>query len=372
MLLKIEKLVYGGAGLARTEGGVVFVPRSAPGDVIEAQIVDKRKDYSIARIIEIVEPSPDRQESMCTAGCCPWQHIRYERQVDYKQAIIRESLQRLGHLNWDEPIREITGPDRNYRLRATFHVINGRLGFMQEKTNVVIPIQSCASLVPELNQFIASMDPNGAREVHVVSAPAIAATFVFEDGTIKRSGRAMIQVDGIRYRISGETFFQANRFLLMPFINEVLSQAGPSPAHVLELYSGSGFFSIPLSRLAREVIGIEGSRTAVLQARENARLNERINVKFFDRPVDVTLRGSGLRPDVILLDPPRAGCGVKNAGRIAALESRRIVYVSCNPTTFAPEAAILVSKGYDLRRVTLIDQFPNTYHIEIVALFELK
>ena len=372
MLLKIEKLVYGGAGLARTEGGVVFVPRSAPGDVIEAQIVDKRKDYSIARIIEIVEPSPDRQESMCTAGCCPWQHIRYERQVDYKQAIIRESFQRLGHLNWDEPIRQITGPDRNYRLRATFHVINGRLGFMQEKTNVVIPIQSCASLVPELNQFIASMDPNGAREVHVVSTPAIAATFVFEDGTIKRSGRAMIQVDGIRYRVSGETFFQANRFLLMPFINEVLSQAGPSPAHVLELYSGSGFFSIPLSRLAREVIGIEGSRAAVLQARENARLNERTNVKFFERPVDATLRGSDLRPDVVLLDPPRAGCGLKNAERIAALKSQRIVYVSCNPTTFAPEGAILVSKGYDLRRVTLIDQFPNTYHSEIVALFELK
>src|SRR5207245_5645843 len=120
-------------------------------------------------------------------------------------------------------IREITGPDRNYRLRATFHVINGRLGFMQEKTNVVIPIQSCASLVPELNQFIASMDPNGAREVHVVSAPAIAATFVFEDGTIKRSGRAMIHVDGIRYRSSGGPLVRANPLLLLRIMNEVLS-----------------------------------------------------------------------------------------------------------------------------------------------------
>src|SRR2546425_6267171 len=264
MRLKIEKLVYGGSGLARTEEGVVFVPRTAPGDVIEAKIVGKKKDYSLGRITEILESSPDRQEAVCEAGCCHWQHIRYDRQVDYKEAIIRESIERLGHLKWDGPIKRIVGPDRNYRLRATFHVINGRLGFMQEKTNVVIPIQSCASLVPELNQFIASMDPNGAREVHVVSTPAIAATFVFEDGTIKRSGRAMIHVDGIRYRISGETFFQANRFLLMPFINEVLSHAGPSPAHVLELYSGSGFFSIPLSRLAREGISIEGSCNAVL------------------------------------------------------------------------------------------------------------
>src|SRR5436309_14365619 len=98
----------------------------------------------------------------------------------------------------------------------------------------------------------------------------------------------------------------------MPFINEVLSQAGPCPAHVLELYSGSGFFSIPLSRLAREVIGIDGSRTAVLQARENARLNERINVKFFARPVVVSFGSTGLRPDVRLLDMSRAGCGVKS------------------------------------------------------------
>jgi 23S rRNA (uracil1939-C5)-methyltransferase len=350
----------------------VFVPRTAPGDIIEAEIIDKRKDYSIARLTGILEPSPDRQESVCIAGCCPWQHIRYERQVDHKQAIIRESFQRLGHLNWDETIRQITGPDRNYRLRATFHVVDGRLGFMQEKTNVVIPIQGCASLVPELNQFIASVDPEGAHEVHVVSAPEIAATFVFEDGTVKRSGRAMIHVDGIRYRISAETFFQANRFLLTPFINEVLSQAGPFPTHVLELYSGSGFFSIPLSRVAKEVIGIDSNRGAVRQARESARLNERWNVKFFERSVDATLRSADLKPDVVVLDPPRAGFGARNAERIASLQSGRIVYVSCNPTTFSPDAAILMSKGYDLRRVTFIDQFPNTYHIEMVALFELK
>src|SRR5216117_801015 len=217
MRLKIEKLVYGGAGLARTEQGVVFVPRTAPGDVVEAQIVERKKDYATGLVSEILEPSPDRQEAYCpnyeTAGCCHWQHIRYERQVDYKEAIIRENLRRLGHLGWDGQIQRVTGPDRGYRLRATFHVIQGRLGFVRENTNVVVPIRECASLVPELNQFVGSVDPGPAREVHAISAPEVARSFVFGDGTIRRSGRATIHVGENRYRVTADTFFPANRFL---------------------------------------------------------------------------------------------------------------------------------------------------------------
>jgi 23S rRNA (uracil1939-C5)-methyltransferase len=372
MRLTIEKLIYGGSGLARTADGVVFVPRTAPGDIIEAKIVSKKKDYSIARVTEILEPSPDRQEPVCVAGCCQWQHIRYDRQVDHKEAIIRESLGRLGHVPWSGSIHRITGPDRNYRLRATFHIVDGRFGFMQEKSNVVIPITECASLVPELNEFIRVANPDGAREVHAVSAPAVAASFVFDNGTIRREGQATIHVGDVHYRISPEMFFQANRFLLSPFTNEVIEQAGASPKHVLELYSGVGFFSIPLSQIATEVIGIEANPDSVRQAGENARLNERWNLKIFEGQVDATLRNTNVKPDVVVLDPPRAGCGVAAAERVAELRPPRIVYVSCNPTTFAREAAVFLSLGYDLRRITLVDQFPNTYHIEMVTLFELR
>src|ERR1051325_4915106 len=181
MRLTIEKLVYGGSGLARTEEGVVFVPRTAPGDVIEATLVERKKDYSGARMTDPLEPSPNRQEPVCAAGCCHWQHIRYERQVDYKESIIRESLARLGHVEWNGNINRITGPDRNYRLRATFHVVDGKFGFMQEKSHTVIPIRECASLVRGLNEFIRTTNPSGAHEVHVVSTPEIAATFVLLD-----------------------------------------------------------------------------------------------------------------------------------------------------------------------------------------------
>jgi 23S rRNA (uracil1939-C5)-methyltransferase len=376
MRLKIEKLVYGGAGLARTEQGVVFVPKSAPGDLVEVDIIGKKKDYATARITKILESSSDRQEPYCpnyeTAGCCHWQHIRYDRQVDYKEEIVRESLRRVGHIEWNDPIQRITGPDRNYRLRATFHVSNGRLGFIRENTNVVVPIRECAALVPELNQFIPSVDPGAAREVQAISVPEVVSSFVLADGVIQRSGRATIHVDGFQYRITADTFFQANRFLLSAMIHEVVAQAGPEPGNILELYGGVGFFSIPLARAAQEVIAIESNRMAVLLAQENARRNETWQLRSVEGHVDATVRASDLRPNVVVLDPPRAGCGVETADRIAALGPNRIVYVSCNPATFAREAAAFKAKGYALRRMSLVDQFPNTYHIELVASFELR
>jgi 23S rRNA (uracil1939-C5)-methyltransferase len=175
MRLKIEKLVYGGAGLARTEQGVIFVPRSAAGDLVEAEVVNKKKDYATARIVQLLEPSTDRQEPYCpnyhTAGCCHWQHIRYDRQVQYKENIIRETLQRGAHLRWDGNIKLITGSDRHYRMRAVFHVTDGRLGFVQENTHKVVPITSCSALVGELNDFIGTVDASGVREVYALSAP---------------------------------------------------------------------------------------------------------------------------------------------------------------------------------------------------------
>ena len=166
MRLIIEKLVYGGDGLARTERGIVFVPRTAAGDVVEADLIESKKDYATARVTKILEPSPDRQAPFCpnyeTEGCCHWQHIAYSKQLDYKESILRESLKRLGRVEFNNEIHRITGPDRNYRLRATFHVMDGRLGFVNG------PIRQCASLVPELNQFIPTVHAPSAREAQAL------------------------------------------------------------------------------------------------------------------------------------------------------------------------------------------------------------
>jgi 23S rRNA (uracil1939-C5)-methyltransferase len=222
---------------------------------------------------------------------------------------------------------------------------------MRERSNVIVPIQECAALAPELNDFIQQTQaPFHTREVAAVST-------------------SLIEVAGIRYRLEAETFFQANRFLLAPFVAEVLLQVGPAPLHLLDLYCGSGFFSLQLARMANQVIGIESNARAVRQAQDNAKLNEVFNVEFFEGQVAAALQEADLKPRVVVLNPPRTGAGAKNTARIAGMRPERIVYVSCNPSTFAREAAVLTSAGYNLQRLTIVDQFPNTYHIETVGLF---
>jgi 23S rRNA (uracil1939-C5)-methyltransferase len=377
MRVTIEKMVYGGAGLARTEHGVVFVPRTAPGDVVEVALVERKKDYATARVVELLEPSPDRQNPVCpnyeAAGCCHWQHIRYGRQLQIKESIVRETLQRTGRLEWNAPIPVVHGPENNYRLRASFHVWNGRLGFVEERSHRVVPIPSCSSLCFELNNFIPRANEAltmprlaGTREVHAVCGPPVIAAF---DRERFGEGPARIRVKDFEFDLHPEAFFQSNRFLLSLFLDEVL-RAAMGARRILDLFCGSGFFTIPLGRQSDEVLGVEYSRTAVRQAKLNASLNGVKNARFFEGAVDEVLKQSqDLRPDLIVMNPPRTGAGKDAVDLVARLAAGRIIYASCNPATFAREAATLSARGYRLEGLTLVDQFPNTHHIELLANF---
>jgi 23S rRNA (uracil1939-C5)-methyltransferase len=378
MRLSIEKLVYGGAGLARTDRGVVFVPRTAPGDVVEAELIEQKSDYAVARLTSLVEPSPDRQTPSCpnyaTAGCCHWQHIRYARQLEIKESILRETLQRTAHLSWNSPIPVVSGPDTHYRMRASFHVFKHRLGFIEERSHTVVPITECSALSPELNAFIPQGNEilgkpamSGVREVHAIAGPPVLAAFGRECiGT----GPARVQVNDWIFDLHPLAFFQTNRFLLGDFLQQVLAQA-TGARRVLDLFCGSAFFSLPLAKQNTEVLGVEASRTAVKQARLNAKLNGVSNIKIFEGPAEEAVRSSpDLRPDLIVMNPPRTGAGRDVARLVAGLGADRIIYVSCNPSTFAREVPMLTEKGYTLRAITMVDQFPNTYHIEMVAVLD--
>jgi 23S rRNA (uracil1939-C5)-methyltransferase len=307
MRVTIEKLVYGGAGLARTEQGVVFVPRTAPGDVAEVSVVERKSDYAVGRVDVLIEPSPDRQIPACpnylTAGCCHWQHIRYARQVEIKQDILRETLQRTGRLLWESPITIVSGPDDAYRLRASFHVHSHKVGFIEEGSHTVVPIQECSSLSPDLNAFIpkanavlAEAKMAGVREVHAVSGPPVLAAFGREE---IGDGPVRLPVKDWVFELHPLTFFQSNRYLLADFIDVVLGYCSGA-SRVLDLFCGSGFFSIPLSRQGVQVLGVETSRAAVRQARTNARLNGAGEVQFFETAVEDSLRDSpDVQPDLI-------------------------------------------------------------------------
>jgi 23S rRNA (uracil1939-C5)-methyltransferase len=380
MRVTIEKLVYGGAGLARTEQGVVFVPRTAPGDVLEVELTEKKNDYALARITSMLEPSPDRQSPTCpnyeTAGCCHWQHIRYPRQVEIKESILRETLQRLARISWDGPISALTAIDHHYRLRASFHVHKQKVGFVEERSHRIVPILECNALSEELNAFIPEAnamlaDPEMAKtsEVHAISGPPVLAAF---DKRIVGKSPVRLKVRDWTFDLHPEAFFQTNRHLLAGFLEIVLQKARGS-RRVLDLFCGSGFFAIPLAREAGEVLGVESSRTAIKQAQVNARLNHINNAEFFEASVVDALRQSpDLRPDLVTLNPPRSGAGRDVADLVASLGAERILYISCNPSTFARETPPILARGYTLQDLTMVDQFPNTFHIELIATFQRK
>jgi 23S rRNA (uracil1939-C5)-methyltransferase len=248
-----------------------------------------------------------------------------------------------------------------------------KLGFVEERSHKVVPISECSALSPELNAFIpsgneilAGLDMAEVREVHAISGPPVLATF-----GRKRVGQgpARIPVKDWVFDLHPDAFFQTNRFLLTDFLDTVLTHA-TGATRVLDLFCGSGFFSIPLGNTGREVLGVEASRTAVKQARLNAELNRVVNASFFEGAVEETLKNSPeLRPDFIVMNPPRTGAGRGVAELAAGLGADRLVYVSCNPSTFAREAPIILARGYALEGITMVDQFPNTYHIEMVAVF---
>lgn len=381
MQLQIEKLVYGGAGLARTDAGVVFVDGVLPGEQVVVEILQQKKDFARSRLVEVLEPSPSRRPGACpnqeTVGCCDWSFIQPEAQIALKEAILRESLTRLGGLDWAGPIPRITGPDTGYRLRATFHVAGDRPGFLKQGTREAVPIERCAALMPELNAFlgpaaeaIRSGRFAGAETIRAIVSPTsgkIAA--VFRRGREKAlwtTGSVGAEVGGIHYRLRPEGFFQPNRYLLEPLQNRVVHLAG-TPHRVLDMFAGDGFFTLPLARRADHVVGVD--RRSRANARRNAQLNRLENVAFVQASSGAFLRKETSRFDTILLDPPRGGAGQSLARRIGSLGAARIVYVSCNPTTLAADGRAFVESGYHLSHIELVDQFPNTHHIEAIALF---
>ena len=262
MQITIEKLVHGGAGMARTKDGVVFVKKVLPGEVVEVEAFERKRDYINARLVEVMNSSPHRRAPVCpnfsTVGCCNWDYIAYDQQAEIKDSIIRDSLSRLGQIEWDSPIGRITGIDQGYRMRAKFHVNDHQLGFIREHTHRFVPITACKALMPALNHFIGEANRALRRprlrtteSVHVIASPEkgeVAATF--HSGRKRAAWTDRLprtRVNGIEYRLRPDSFFQPNQHLLKTMASEVVGATEGSNV-VLDLFCGSGFFTLLMAR----------------------------------------------------------------------------------------------------------------------------
>ncbi|HMA26641.1 MAG: 23S rRNA (uracil(1939)-C(5))-methyltransferase RlmD [Solirubrobacterales bacterium] len=426
LTLDVESLAYGGRGVARRDGYVVFVAGALPGDRVRAEVTKAKRGYAEASTREVLQESPDRVPPRCDHGgepCpgAPWQGLAYEEQLRHKQAQVEDSLVRLGGLEGFqlEPIEpavecwryrnklEYSFGERDGELVLGFHA-RGRWDLIVDAEDCQLASERNNARRNELRDWARSAGlpaydrrsqqgilrnlviregrRTGQLQSRLVTSPAeiprppVDLHTIVEgpgdgsDGPTGAIGSEFLgeQLGGLRFRISHRAFFQTNTEMaerLYAIAAEMAALTGAE--RVFDLFCGIGTLGLSLAGRAAEVWGIEIVEEAIADAEENARLNGIENARFRTGDARKEIRpllAEGGRPDVVVVDPPRAGLSKKVVRRLIECEAPRIVYVSCNPTTLAPNAAQLAEAGYRLRRVKPVDMFPQTPHIECVAL----
>ncbi len=389
----IEKLVYGGDGLAHVGSQAVFVPQAAAGDFARIRIVECERNYARGVIEELLDPSPLRRTPPCpyfgACGGCQLQHLDYPAQLEAKASFVRESLRRIGAIEWDEEIGVRSGPEFGYRSRAEIKVArdedgSARIGYFRAGSREVCEVENCLILLPAANRELqrlhaeGSLVPNDATRVYLTVGDdeAIVTPANGEDGRATEfdsMGTAHQRIAGINYGFGVRSFFQGNRLLVEELIKEAVGDA--SGKFAVDLYAGVGLFSLQLAKTFDQVCAVEGNKTAANHGVENARLNGLNNVRYEPISVEAWLKyksAEAPRPDFALLDPPRAGAGVQVIERLAAMAAPALTYVSCDPATLARDLRLLIDYGYKIDSITALDTFPQTFHVETVVRLRIE
>ena len=426
--LEIESLAFGGRGVARNDGYVVFVAGALPGDRVRAEVTKAKRRFAEARMVELLAPGADRVADRCVhegEPCpgAPWQGLPYERQLAQKRGQVDEALRRIGELDGFE-LEEIEPAVEQWRYRNKLEYSFGErddepvLGFhARGRWDLIVGVEDC-HLASERGNTARNEVREWARDESVPAYDRRAREGVLRNLAVREGRRTgqvqtrlitsaarfakppvdlhtMIEGDsggtdgptgvlgeerlreelcGLRFEMSHGAFFQTNTEMAERLYAIAAEFAGLSGGErVFDLYCGIGTIGLTMAAKAGEVWGIEIVPEAIADAERNAKRNGIENARFLAASARTGMRPlleQAGKPDVVVIDPPRAGLSQKIVRRVLECEAKRIVYVSCNPTTLAPNAAQLTEAGYTLRRVKPVDMFPQTPHIECVALLE--
>ena len=422
MQLTIEKLVYGGDGLARLpadehgRGKAAFLPFVLAGEEVEAELIEQKPGFARGRAETIVQPSRLRIAPRCPyfqkCGGCHYQHTGYEHQLEIKTAVLKENLRRIAKLELETELQVHASPPWNYRNRTRMKIQSVpefALGYYRFNSHELLPVEECPISSPLLNRAITAFGEAGRagaipaeiQEVEFFAdaedsqllvelysssdsqhaaewaegvraiLPEIAGAVVFrsappgaEPKQLSFSGVAELAYNtaGGAYRVSAGAFFQVNRHLTSTLLKLVTD--GQSGETALDLYAGGGLFSKALAGSFAQVIAVEASQIS----HSDLTYNAPTNVKPVQAQVDVYLKNvpRRARPDLIVADPPRGGLGENVVRGVAGLHATRMIYVSCDPATLARDLAGLLKAGYRVEQAHLVDLFPQTYHLESV------
>ena len=374
--LSVEKLVAGGDGLGFLDGKAVFVAGVLPGETVRVGILESRRDFDRAELLDVRTASPHRVSPACPlagiCGGCDWMHIAHESQLECKREILRESLRRAGRVECGEVGIE-QGPPFRYRNRAQIHRdLEGRLGYKGARSDRIVPVATCPVVAAPIDGLLRAQGAAG-RDSHVPNG--LDRFVVFSNGQwiacegLDDDRELSVQVLGKPIRFSVGCFFQGNLAVLDRMVSFALDGlAGDTAA---DLYCGVGLFGALLSERFRKIVAVESGSLNTSFARRNIKSPDS---EFFPMTVEQWIESGSARerPDAVVVDPPRAGLGPEVRQRLCALKPPRLAYVSCNPVTLARDLGHLVRAGYALEGLRIFDFYPQTSHIETVVRLALE
>ena len=403
LIVQLEDMAHGGDAVGRHEGKVIFIPYGIAGESVRVEITRDRERFAHARLLEVLVASPQRVQPPCpyfgTCGGCQWQHIQYGSQLEYKQGIVRTQLQRIAGLS-DIVVRPTLGmaDPWHYRNHMQFNSSrDGTMGLMAAGSHQVVPIDHCLLMHPLLEEMFDSLDIelSGLQRLSLragintgeqmiifeteddqppeveVDLPLSCALLLSDGTSATLVGSPYIheRIADRRYRISAPSFFQVNTQQAETLVLLVATYLRPGPENtILDLYCGVGTLALGLAARVNQVIGIESNAVAIADAEANAIGVE--NAVFAHGPVEDVLPTLDVGAPIVVMDPPRTGLDQRALSAVVDLAPVRIVYVSCDPATLARDVKRLVASGYQLCEVQPIDMFPQTYHIECVAVLD--
>ena len=396
--VRIDKIVYGGDGLGRPEGKVVFVPFAVPGDLLRVRPVEQKKNYMRAAIVSVLEPGPGRHQPPCpyfgTCGGCQWQQLEYARQVETKRQILEDIVRHHFPETRKLLISMKASPmDYQYRSRARVQIRGSAaartVGYFKFRSHEVEDIRSCPLLRPTLNEALGSVRARVqapgpmAMEVDIACseeerqwgwAERNPSAGEDEQGAGAEPVPLLLRrtVGEFAYAVSPGAFFQGNDFTVADLAGTVGELAhGRGNRAALDLYCGVGLLTLPLARLYETVTAVEGSPAASALCSRNAEAAGLRNIRVACADVGrwMAAVGSVSAPgfELIVLDPPRAGAGDEVMGLIRDWAPEAVIYVSCDPQTMCRDLATLPARDYEIDEVLGIDLFPQTYHFETVV-----
>jgi 23S rRNA (uracil1939-C5)-methyltransferase len=394
----IEKWVYGGAGLARAGGKGLMVPFTLPGVRVRVEIAADHGGFAEARAAEWLERSGERVEPQCPffgrCGGCHYQHAGAQFQAAQKAEIVREVFQRVGKIKAPDEIGILAGEPWGYRNRTQFHSDGREIGFLEAGSHNLVSVDHCPISAPKINEGLQALRymirdrgwPRFVRTLELFTNGEQTLVNVLETegsrGVAKgffdwvgkqipgaELGGLEYQAAGAKFRVSHGAFFQVNRFLVDALADAAVE--GAEGGIALDLYSGVGLFTLRLARQFTKVAGVESNHQAARDLTFNA---ERVGLTIPVHPMQAEqyLEGRKSTPDFVLADPPRSGLGKRVVQHLIHLKPKEIRVVSCDPATLARDAAGLIAGGYRFEKLTVADLFPQTYHVESIAVFRAE